>query len=133
MMSQILRADPKYKKHVSAAGHLIYIDCDGTAKEIIQQAEKNTVLTLKRYDRDATPESLVEKIIDVISKESPTDAFRAEVKVLSQIIACTRKTDDKPRYFHSEFSGLVGKYVNLTYIQKACQKGDRLWGYRWGS
>lgn len=78
-MNQIARADHKYNAHVSAAVHLTYIACDGIAKEVFKQAQKKKVVTLKEDEEDTTRELMVEKIIDIVWKESPTYMVRAEV------------------------------------------------------
>lgn len=83
MMIQLAMEDPKNKSHVSAAGHLLYMAGDGTAKQMIKQAEKSKLLTLKGIPEDTTRELLGGSIINIISRESPTDAVRAEVDVLS--------------------------------------------------
>lgn len=114
MMNQFAAAESKYKEHVSAARNLMYMALIGTAKEMIKKAETNKVLTLRDDEGDRTMKILRKGTIKTISKESPADAARSEVDILSQVIACIRKNDGMLNEYASSFSGKVARYVSLT-------------------
>lgn len=114
MMNSFAQADSKYRAHVQGAGHLIFMMCDMTSKEILKQAETDGKLTLKGNESDPTRTALVESIVEVLATESPTEAVRHEVDILSDIVACVRRKDEAPREFATRFRGVIARYVNAT-------------------
>lgn len=81
------------------AGNLIYMNCDKTAKELLKQAENDEKRQLKRSEDDPKRTDLFEKVISILSQDSPTKVVKTEVVSLSQIVACTRKHDEYPREY----------------------------------
>lgn len=51
IMNQFTSEDLQYKAQVSSAGHLVYMKCDGTAKEMIKREEKRNCLLFERTRR----------------------------------------------------------------------------------
>ena len=75
----------KSKAILKGAGHLIYLACDDFAQQMLRSAEKSGNLSLKGEKDDPTREKLVEKTINIIAKESPTEIVRMEVDLLTDI------------------------------------------------
>lgn len=88
---------------------------DGNAKEIIRKTENKKVILLKGDEKDPSWKKLLEVIVAIIASETPADAIRMEVEVISQIIECKRNVGETPAEYANRFNSAVASYVNLTY------------------
>ena len=114
MVFMFSEVDTKSKAILKGAGHLIYMACDDCAQQMLRSAEKTGSLTLKGDVNDPTREMLVEDIINVIAKDSPTEIVRMEVDLLTDIHTCVRNRKESPHNFANRFNGKVAMYVNQT-------------------
>ena len=83
MLRMFSEVENKSKAMLKGAGHLIYMVCDDFAQQMLRSAEKSGTLSLKGGKDGPTREKLVEKIINIIAKESPTEIVRMEVDLLT--------------------------------------------------
>ena len=114
MLFMFSEVDSKSKAMLKGAGHLIYMACDDYAQQMLRSAEKSGTLSLKGEQNDPEKQLLVESIINVIAKESPTELVRLEVDLLTAIHNCKRNRKESPHSFANRFNGTVARYVNQT-------------------
>lgn len=114
MINWFAEVDPKYKSYVAEAVYLLYLACAKISKELLRQAEKNKILQLKVESDGPRRDKFVDKIVEIISKVSPTGNIRREVDALSEIIACMRTEGETPAENANRFNRSVAKYSNMT-------------------
>ena len=107
-------SDNKYKAVIHGIGHIIYIACDDNSQELLARAEKSGSVNLEGRDGDGTIQRMVEKIINVISKDTPSERVRREAELLSNIQTCVRNESETPEQFANRFNAAVARFSNQT-------------------
>ena len=114
MLTQFAKVDSKSKAILEGAGHLIYLSCDTLSQELLNQAEKSGELVLDGQQDDVSRNKMVEKILNTIAKDTPTEKVKREVDLLTEIQSCQRTSDESPSTFAVRFSSAVAAYANQT-------------------
>lgn len=92
MLNMFAEVDTKSRATLNGAGPLIYTSCDDFAQQMIQSAEKSGIVCVKGNRNDPTREDLVEQIVNIIAKDSPTELMRMEVQLLNDIqLVCSEQ------------------------------------------
>lgn len=114
ILANVANSDKKYKGILSAAGNLIYWACDVHAQDMLQKAELAGELNLDGSEDDEDRTNLVESIINIIAKESPTDKLRQEVELLTAIHNCERESKESPAEYVVRFNSALARYANQS-------------------
>lgn len=78
-------SDAKEKAQLRAVGHSLYRACDYNAQYMLRQAQVSNILTLNGSTDDPTLEKLVDRILNVILKDTPSELLSREVYLLTAI------------------------------------------------
>lgn len=84
MMIPCVQTDSNYKAHMSACGYLIYIACDNSARQVLNQPQNNTTHTLRKDTQDGTRKKLIENKISVLERDSDRRSTSADRYALSE-------------------------------------------------
>lgn len=103
MISKFSEAESKVKGVQNSAGYLIFLHCDSSAQEALQNAENIGKLSLDGYPDDDRNRLLVEKVLAVIVKDIPSECVKKEVELLSKIYTCYRLTNETACDFVTDF------------------------------
>lgn len=114
VVSQVSEADRKFKGVLNAAGTLIFWACDRNAQDMLKQAEVGGKFCIDGHENDPNRTKLVEEVLSVIAKETPTDKLRKEVDLLDTIHKCSRANGQTPSEYVVAFNGALARYVNET-------------------
>lgn len=55
---------------------------------------------------------VIQQIIDIVAKDSPTEGIRRLVQMMRSVYACTRKTGESPAIYARRFQSLALDYLN---------------------
>lgn len=112
MICAFAEADNKAKAMLAGAGHLIYMACDGTAQDMLQEAELVGAICLEGRADDPKRIKLVDEVLAVIAKETASEKVRKEVELLTEIHKCERRQNEDTSEFANRFTGAVARYAN---------------------
>lgn len=93
---------------------MTYLSCDDIAQNLLSQAQKSGRINLSGDQEDKDRSKLIESIISIIAKDSPTEKVRQELELLTGVHTCVRKSDEQPADYVNRFKGAVARYVNHT-------------------
>ena len=114
MIRKFGESDNKYKPLLYCIGHIIYMGCDENAQEVLARAEKSGAVNLEGRDDDITQQGIVQEIINIIAKDTPSERVRREVELLSNIQTCVRSELQTPEQFANRFNAAVARFSNQT-------------------
>ena len=110
------------KGMLNALGLTLYLSLQRDQRNIIDNAAHSQGVTLNLYE-DTEQENLtdtakvqfklVEKIVQLVAKDSPTDGIRRLVRVSQDIHQCIRGKNEKPHIFARKFQGAAKQYLNM--------------------
>lgn len=102
---------------LKAADHWINLNCDQSAQYMLQPADSEGLILLYGEDYDHRREKLVEKIIDIIARESSTELIKTEVDVVTEVHFCERWKGETASEFVNRFNGALARYTNQAGSQ----------------
>lgn len=112
MVNEYAAIDVKGKALQRTAGHLIYLSCDSTAREQLEQNINSGTISLKFSEDDRDRSLMISNILNIIAKDTPEDMVKREVDALTKIHSCERKPAETPSQYASRFCGAVARYHN---------------------
>ena len=112
MIATFAEADNKAKDMLCGAGHIIYMACDSVAQDMLRKAELLGNVCLEGHENDPKRVKLVEEVLSVIAKESPSEKVRHEVELLTEIHKCERMSTEDTSEYANRFNGAVARYAN---------------------
>ena len=108
--------DKRAKGILSALGLTLYNALDHVFSSQVEQLIAAGVINLDGDD-DATENAnkqldIVNSIIELVAKDSPTDGIRRLVQMMRQVFTCTRNNGESPAMFARRFQALALDYLN---------------------
>ena len=108
--------DKRAKGILSALGLTLFNALDQVFSSQVEQAIAAGVIILEgEGNNDENPSKqlgVVNDIIDLVAKDSPTDGIRRLVQMMRQVFNCTRKAGESPAIFARRFQALALDYLN---------------------
>lgn len=111
---QTAQTGNKEKMMLSIVGNAIYFAYGEIAQNLLSQVEKAEKISLPGEAEDQDRSNLIDYIISVIAKDSPTEIIRQELDMLTEIHKCVRKLNEQPVDFVNRFKRAVARYFNHT-------------------
>lgn len=93
---------------------MIFLSCDDIAQKLLSQAQKAGKINLAGEHCDDDRSRLIESIISVIARDSPTEKVRQELDLLTDVHNCVRERNEQRKDFVNRFQGAVARYFNYT-------------------
>lgn len=107
MIHKISESENNYKAMLCGIGHMIYMECNENSQELLARAEKLGLVNLEGRDGDDSRQGMVEEIIKVIVRDTPSERVKREVEILLNIQACVRNESETPEQFANRFNAAV--------------------------
>lgn len=108
--------DKRAKGILSALGLTLYNVLDHVFASQIEQAIAADLINLEGDDDESENTTkqlhLVQDIVNLVAKDSPTDGIRRLVQMMRQVFNCSRKNGEAPSLFARRFQALALDYLN---------------------
>lgn len=113
-INDLAEKDSKFEGVLKGVGNRIYLCCDFHSRDLLTRAENSGKLSLRGSDEDPSRTNLFESIIEIITRDAPSEMIKREIDLLTEIYSCTRTNGEKPLMYATRFSSTLTQYINVT-------------------
>lgn len=105
----------------SALGDSLYLAVDESSRYLLDHALHTGELSLDPAEDDPDQSKMIEKILDIVAEESPTESIKRLVSMMQDVHQCVRHNNESPIVFARRFKGLASLYLNNCHSGNTIQ------------
>eukprot|EP00737_Agarophyton_chilense_P000191 gb/GEZJ01000219.1/.p2 GENE.gb/GEZJ01000219.1/~~gb/GEZJ01000219.1/.p2 ORF type:complete len:409 (-),score=32.31 gb/GEZJ01000219.1/:2922-4148(-) len=108
----------------SALVDTLYLAVDDSVKQLLDHTILEGFLSLDRSEDDEDSSKMIEKMLNIVAEDTPTENVKRLVMMMKNIHQCTRAATETPIEYARRFQGLASIYLTHSNAGNSTQNGQ---------